>query len=93
MASSATTRGKIRFWMFVARELWLKSAVRLQREYFELKRFIITKDPSLVKIVLFCVWRLRLLLGLGFNYIGRYSLLATTAPFRFGLGPPRNVSR
>ena len=73
MASSATPGGKVRFWMFVTRELWLKSAVRLHREYFELKRFMITKHPSLPKIIRFITTRLTLILGLGVRYIGRFS--------------------
>ncbi|HEV8539336.1 MAG TPA: GNAT family N-acetyltransferase [Bacteroidota bacterium] len=74
MASSPSPFGKVRFWFFVTRELSVKSIDRLRREYYEFKRFLITKHPTARMIMQFLISKMSLLFSLGYNYIARFSL-------------------
>jgi CelD/BcsL family acetyltransferase involved in cellulose biosynthesis len=71
-SSAPAASAKLRFKMFLAYEFAKKSKERLQREYYEFKRFKITKEPSSWMVVKYIKSKLIALVGLGINYIARH---------------------
>ncbi|PYM61430.1 MAG: hypothetical protein DMD79_12855 [Candidatus Rokuibacteriota bacterium] len=63
---------RIRFRLFLARELITKSAERLRREYYEFKRFRVTKEPSVITSLAFARSRCALAYKVGRTYVQRF---------------------
>jgi CelD/BcsL family acetyltransferase involved in cellulose biosynthesis len=68
---NARQRSLLRIRAFFFRELLHKSAERVKREYFELRKFTVTQSPSFEEQINFVFARLSLLFGLGAEYLHR----------------------
>ena len=71
--ASPSFGGRIRFRIFLVYEVLKKSKDRILKEYYEFRKFKITRKPSVEVSVRYLKSRLGILLGLGFRYILRHS--------------------
>lgn len=70
-AISPSASAQIRFPIFLAGEFLVRSRKRLQKEFYDFKRFRISQHPSIIEAIRYALCRLRAVIRIGFTSASR----------------------